>query len=344
MKGRKFAGLGLAVSLLLVVAIMPTACAPAPAGPVTWKIANFTGPGFWNTDTIIWFVDEVKARTNGQLILEHYPSGAAGFSQTDALAAVRDGRIEAHWVWGPAVASEQQSLEAQSIPGFVPGDLKVHQAVAQLVQPELEKQLEKHNVITYMHAFAEHRQIYSSVPIRNLAEMKGKKVRTQGALESDFQAKLGGVPTSVSSPEVYPALQRGIVDGAWITDAACWTFKWWEVTKYIIDLRVAGASGMLLINKDAFDALPNDIQKTLRDLQPLFADKLYENMTKLASGARQKLTTEGGMEVITWPEADILKMQQIAMELWGPWYQNADEEARTIYDITDDYLKKSGYR
>ncbi|WP_434288164.1 C4-dicarboxylate TRAP transporter substrate-binding protein [Celeribacter sp. SCSIO 80788] len=55
-------------------------------------------------------------------------------------------------------------------------------------------------------------------PVRNLAELKGKRIRTAGSAVSAWVEEAGGVPVNVPSSEMYTGLERGTLDCA--TNAA----------------------------------------------------------------------------------------------------------------------------
>ena len=57
-----------------------------------------------------------------------------------------------------------------------------------------------------------------SSPVRNLEEMKGKRIRTAGSAVSVWVEEAGGIPVNVPSSEMYTGLERGTLDCA--TNAA----------------------------------------------------------------------------------------------------------------------------
>jgi TRAP-type C4-dicarboxylate transport system substrate-binding protein len=57
-----------------------------------------------------------------------------------------------------------------------------------------------------------------SSPVRNLEEMKGKRIRTAGSAVSVWVEEAGGIPVNVPSSEMYTGLERGSLDCA--TNAA----------------------------------------------------------------------------------------------------------------------------
>ena len=55
-------------------------------------------------------------------------------------------------------------------------------------------------------------------PVRNLAELRGKRIRTAGSAVSVWVEEAGGIPVNVPSSEMYTGLERGTLDCA--TNAA----------------------------------------------------------------------------------------------------------------------------
>ena len=53
-----------------------------------------------------------------------------------------------------------------------------------------------------------------SSPVRNLEEMKGKRIRTAGSAVSVWVEEAGGIPVNVPSSEMYTGLERGTLDCA----------------------------------------------------------------------------------------------------------------------------------
>jgi TRAP-type C4-dicarboxylate transport system substrate-binding protein len=50
--------------------------------------------------------------------------------------------------------------------------------------------------------------------IRNMADLKGLKLRVPGGRAADTIKALGGIPVAVRMPELYVALEKGVLDGA----------------------------------------------------------------------------------------------------------------------------------
>src|SRR3954470_22991993 len=102
-------------------------------------------------------------------------------------------------------------------------------------------------------------------PVKSVADLKGLKFRI-GGTGGTVLARLGVVPQQIAGGDIYPALEKGTIDGAeWVgpyDDEKLGFFKvaknyyypaWWE----------GGTELDLLVNIKAFEALPKESQSIL---------------------------------------------------------------------------------
>src|SRR5437867_6087103 len=108
------------------------------------------------------------------------------------------------------------------------------------------------------------RNIFVNRPVRNLAEMKGLKVRVQGApIWSKTFAAAGMSPTVIAYDEIYNAIQNGVIQAGENEAAGVEAMKFYEVgpnvslTQHAITIRPICFSGK------AFKKLPADLQAAI---------------------------------------------------------------------------------
>src|SRR5438045_7645016 len=83
---------------------------------------------------------------------------------------------------------------------------------ADLLKPIADEIAQKADVMLIGYAGGGVRNIFVNKPVRNLAEMKGLKVRVQGApIWSRTFAAIGMSPTVIAYNEVYNAIQNGVI-------------------------------------------------------------------------------------------------------------------------------------
>lgn len=98
-------------------------------------------------------------------------------------------------------------------------------------------------------------------PVKSLADFKGMKIASVSPIHSKTYKALGGSPAFMIEPEIYTALERGLIDGRFINWEGLWVFKNHEVTKYrTANIKINTMPNVVLMNKDRWNSLPEDIQ------------------------------------------------------------------------------------
>jgi TRAP-type transport system periplasmic protein len=108
------------------------------------------------------------------------------------------------------------------------------------------------------------RNIFANKPVHNIAEMKGLKVRVQGApIWSKTFAAIGMSPTVIAYDEIYNAIQNGVIQAGENEAAGVEAMKFYEVgpninmTQHAITIRPICFSGK------TFKKLPPDLQAAI---------------------------------------------------------------------------------
>lgn len=74
--------------------------------------------------------------------------------------------------------------------------------------------------------------------IETLDELKGKKVRTPGALWDRWVRDAGGTPVNISAGEIYEAMSRGQVDAVLNAFGAMKSHSLWDAAKHVTNLQL----------------------------------------------------------------------------------------------------------
>ncbi|MFD1343244.1 TRAP transporter substrate-binding protein [Litorisediminicola beolgyonensis] len=113
--------------------------------------------------------------------------------------------------------------------------------------------------------------------IASLDDLDGMKVRSFTASMSTLLENLGATPVTLSFPEVYPALQRGVATCGVTSPTSSNTGKWPEVTTHLYPLSVSGSVQAHMVNLEwlnglseearaAFDTAMADMEAALWDV------------------------------------------------------------------------------
>lgn len=263
-------------------AATPTATptpSPTPAAPIEIKSICFLP----TTHIIASFIPEIVNRVNqacgGQVIWKHLggPEVIPGLEQFEA---VKGGTVDASF------------LVTAYYFGQVP---EAYCANLSKLMPWEERQSGFYDLMNEIHEAAGvhylgrwHRMgfyIWTKKPVTKLADLKGLKIRGGGVCYDPWFEKLGITGVQIPPPDVYSALQRGLVEGFGWPMLGANDFGWLEIIKNCVDHEVYSSSNALtIINLKKWYSIP----KPLRDnISKAFAEAEHD-MVKYYSDLYEK--------------------------------------------------------
>ena len=169
--------------------------------------------------------------------------------------------------------------------------------------------------------------IHSKVPIRSFEDFKGKKIRYPGGIIADIYRTAGVSTVLLPGGEVYPALERGVIDASDYVGAAInYNLGFGEIAKYIIMgppstpcLHQPVDIMSIEINMKTWNKLPKHFQTLFEAAVAKHSYDQYSAIQKADIEAFEKLQKEQGVEIIRLKESDIEKFKRFAPPLWVKW-------------------------
>ncbi len=135
---------------------------------------------------------------------------------------------------------------------------------ADLLKPIADEVAQKAEVMLIGYAGGGTRNIFVNKPVRNLAEMKGLKVRVQGApIWSRTFAAIGMSPSVIAYNEVYNAIQNGVIAAGENEAAGVEQMKFFEVAPHLSMTEHAITIRPLCFSSKTFNKLPKDLQAAI---------------------------------------------------------------------------------
>ena len=135
---------------------------------------------------------------------------------------------------------------------------------ADLLKPVADEIAQKADVMLIGYAGGGTRNIFVNKPVRNLAEIKGLKVRVQGApIWSKTFAAAGMAPTVIAYNEVYNAIQNGVIAAGENEAAGVETMKFYEVAPHLAMTEHAITIRPICFSGKTFKKLPADLQAAI---------------------------------------------------------------------------------
>lgn len=227
--------------------------------PIVIKAVAFLPLNVSDVKGLFMFADILKKNSNGALEIKIIggPEAIRPFDQFEATRkGVVDLMIAPESYFAAAVTKVPFSHLAQITP----------QEERRRGLYELRRDLlEKHNIYYLGKAqMGGNFYFWIKSPIKYPREMAGKKIRVS-PFYIPFMKALGASPVVLPPPEVYTALERGVVDGLGWPVSGVADHRWHEVCKYVIPYGVWQASIEVLMNLETYKKIPENLQKVLND-------------------------------------------------------------------------------
>lgn len=270
-------------TLIAAAALLLSACGSdsgngADAGiadmdPVTITMTTHTPENSPAGAALTAMKKEIEEKTDGKITLEPYFAGAL-VGGDEALSAISSGTadagqlIAANWPQELPVSNWVLEMGALADPSLPFGLLQEAAAVHEMFLSEeaLIDEYEGHNLKVLFTSSTEPYALTCTSPISSLSEAKGKRVRVAGKIWSDEAEALGMVPVNLSSPEVYDAMQRGVIDCASFSASTSAIFGLYDIAKELTPVTMSTQPGSVYaINLDTWNKLPKEAQAIVRD-------------------------------------------------------------------------------
>ncbi len=337
----------IAAVLLGAAAAVTLQVASAGAAEV-WKVQTSmtAGESYYQNIEEHW-LPKLEAMTKGELTIELTPVGSVvPYNETmDAIAlgvlqgditstSYFTGRSKAFSVMGDLIAGydrpEQISLFCY------------HGGGRELLQ-ELYDEFTDGQVKVIGCGTPAREAFVSRVPIRGVADLEGKKVRSPEGLAAEVFKRAGAAPVGLPAAETYTSVDKGVVDAA---DFSSYSMNdslgFQQIAKYPIYPGIHSMPVLqFTVNKAAYDAL-DESQQVILDVwyRAMINDlRLMNDMTDQELVARDR--ADPSIEVIDWPQEERDKFRAIAREAWAE-YVAGDPLAEKALQANLDFMKQVG--
>lgn len=178
--------------------------------------------------------------------------------------------------------------------------------------------------------------------IRSVRDLAGLKIRIPG-IGGEVMARLGATPVNLPGAEIFTAMQSGAIDATeWVGPYNDLAFGLHSVAKYYYypGWQEPGPTLECMINKTAFDALPDDLQSLVGACCGAVNDAMLAEFTARNQDALDTLIREHGVDVRPLPP-DVLGALRRASEQTLEAIAAADPMARRCYDSLRAFRAKA---
>ncbi len=245
------------LSIMVLFAWLPTA---ASAQSVEWKLGLFFGPRHPITQITKEISQDLEKITNGRVKVKVFDSGTLG-TGPGTLDAIQKGVMDiSYYIWTYATLKKLPFLMVGGLPyvyrdgaGYL--DAWTQDATLMNMANAHASKNGYDNILFMEPCYSGFARIgFKDKAPKVPADLKGLKIRGTGSYIKIIES-YGATPAAISTPEVYAALERGLIDGAMGLDANWLYWKWMEPATYLLDVNLAPVGGSITVNKSSWEKL-----------------------------------------------------------------------------------------
>jgi tripartite ATP-independent transporter DctP family solute receptor len=324
--------LSLVLALFLLVSCNNGAKDPGESGNASaegktykFKLAHITPPSHMWHQAAEKFKEELSERSDGRIELEIYPSSQLG-TEADMMQQIGAGSVDFGFITAAYTSSRSPSFAAWFAP-YAFEDLEAaHKARESEPAKKILATLDKEGITGLDYLFAGQRvMLFKDKEVKKPEDMKGLKLRvTPSPPMQDFYKSMGASTEGLPLPEVYSAVQTGVIDGMDMDLDATITNKYYEVAKYGAVTNHMVWPAVAMVNKKTFEGMSEEDQKIVRDSLKAAADFAVETRSAQEEEFKKELADKG-MEIYT-----------IDKELFKPYIEAFDKK----YGPTDPLIQE----
>jgi TRAP-type C4-dicarboxylate transport system substrate-binding protein len=271
---------------------------PAEAKSIRIKLATLAPDGSpWHE-----LLKDLKVRWNqasdGLVDLRIYPGGVAG-DEPVVMKKLAINNYHAALISSHGLGSISKSTRVFTIPRMLRSNEELDRAL-EILSPALEAELEEKGYIVLFWADAGWVRFFVPSPDPSIDSIRRLKLFSWAGdaegLELWRSAGFNVVP--LPATELITGLQTNLINAFDTMPYYALASQAYRHTRYMIDLNWAPLPGALVITKDTWEKIPEELRPVLKAEAAEFADRFRAETRRMDEEALQAMT-ERGLEIVT---------------------------------------------
>lgn len=171
--------------------------------------------------------------------------------------------------------------------------------------------------------------------LASIDDMKGLRLRAPGSTSALWATAIGASPMTVATPETYESLEKNVIEGCLNDWHAIAAFKLTDVLDYIMDYPTPGSPLFILMNKDKFESLPEEMKAAIDKYSGDYASKMagiYWDSTRAWIYDKQK---DLGVEIYSPTDEMVTKFESVKDQVHAGYIKYLNKkglDGQKIYD------------
>lgn len=269
------------------------------------------------------FVEELEAKTGGNDTAELFFNGQLG-SEQDTVNDAAMGTLDFSIVAINNITPFSPTVGIFTLPYVI---LSLDEAI-KLTQGEVGQELTENTIrdagvrILGWSYTGFRRLTNSKRPVKTLEDLQGLVIRVpKNEIMIDTYKAWGINPTPMAWSETFTALQQGVVDGQdnpYLTISA---MKFYEVQKYVTNIRYIFSLEPLIISESLFESLDPKLQEIMIEAGKAATEYSAQFLRDQEEAIKKDLEAKG-MEIVDPANDEKEWIEKATTEVWPKFYES----------------------
>ena len=307
------------------------AAAGATAQEYTFQLHHFLGaqsPA--QTEMLEPWARQVEENSGGQVAIEIFPNMTLGGRPPELIQQVRDGVVDLVWTvngYTPGLFPRTEVMELPFV--YLNDPVAANLALSDMYDEWLAEEYRGVEPM-FLHVHAGQAIHTRDKEVRTPEDLAGLNLRIPTRTGAWVIEALGANPVAMPVPELPPALQKGVVDGALIPWEIIPALQIQEQTEYQIEghdkTRFGTTTFQVSMNQARWEGLPEDVQKAFRDASGTeWLQEVGEIWREIDERGIQ-IAVESGNEHITLTEEETQAFREVLEPVVDRWIEQVASE------------------
>lgn len=285
-----------------------------------------------------WIEDATEGRVKLKI---EYPGG----NPKSVLDNVTDGAFEAGWVFHGFYPGRFKLTQVVELPHLGVGADKASEAYWQIHEKYLSKGNEHrglHVAGLFTHAPG---QVHLTKPIEKLSELKGKKIRIGGGIQSTIAKRMGIEGVAAPGSKVYEILSQGVADGVFMPLGEKRTLRLKEVAPFTMKFPNGMYLGsfVIVLNKEFLASLSEKDRSAVLSVSGQKLSALAGKYWQEDADVGEADAIKSGNNILEASEAVLAEFSDLTKGMDGEWLKSVsgmDVDAKAALTELREMVKK----
>ncbi len=304
-----------------------------------WDMPNEYGETSVTGEADKLFAERLAKNSDGRIKITNHFGGSLGYKSKDHWAAVEDGAVPIASTYTGVFAGFDPVFLMNNLP-FMATNPTQSKALIDAARPYYAEAFAKGNQMLLMTEPWSPVGLWTKRLISSADDMQGLKVRTYDKNGTTTLKELGAAAIQMSWADVVPALSTNAIEAVLTSEEGGLSAKFQEYLDHFHYLNFTMGTNMVHINKDVYDALPEDLQKIVLNTAREVEDELWAKSQDRIDLNVQRLADANVTAVIDVPESFIKELRDASQVAINEWREQAgDDRANEILAAYEKQLE-----